>query len=623
MNTAPKTVFFYITDNGRSLAERLKALYPDSAVRRFEAKAVGELWDESDTLAFIMAAGIVVRTISPLVRDKKSDPAVLVLDEKGKFCVSLLSGHLGGANDRAREVAAFLGGEAVITTASDVNNMPSLDLWAVEQGLAIEDWNLLPGLGTRLIDNGTLRVYTERELPLPGAFLRVADPRSADLLITARADVYRDAPVEGAEGTAVPMPIKDQLYLRPKSLIIGMGCNSGTSAGEIEEVVTTTLASHNLSPLSLTAVATIDLKAQEPGIKTFVEKFGYGLVSFTPDELNAVEGVAPSSEAVLKATGAYAVSEPAARLAAGTETLLVAKQKKGNVTVAVAEKGSLQAGTKGNGRAAKKAVPAPSPSGSAAASSRKGKVFVVGTGPGGVEYITPYAQEIIRTADAIAGYGTYLELIEELIKGKEVFTTGMTGEVDRCRHAIDVARTGKTVAVISGGDPGIYAMAGLVFELLRAAAPAGPDASAPDVEVVPGISALNACASRLGAPLMHDFAAISLSDRLTPWELIEKRLAAAASADFVIALYNPKSLGRPEHINTARAVCLKHRSAETPVGIVKGATRENERVIITNLRDMLNHDIDMQTTVIIGNSHTFTWGRWMITPRGYEEKGKY
>jgi precorrin-3B C17-methyltransferase len=143
-----------------------------------------------------------------------------------------------------------------------------------------------------------------------------------------------------------------------------------------------------------------------------------------------------------------------------------------------------------------------------------------------------------------------------------------------------------------------------------------------EIEVIPGISALNACAARLGAPLMHDFAVISLSDRLTPWELIEKRLAAAAMSDFVIVLYNPKSMGRPEHINKARAIFLRHRSTETPVGIVKGAMRENESIIITNLRDMLNCDIDMQTTVIIGNSQTFTWNNRMITPRGYEFKIK-
>ncbi|MBZ0158247.1 MAG: precorrin-3B C(17)-methyltransferase [Alphaproteobacteria bacterium] len=263
----------------------------------------------------------------------------------------------------------------------------------------------------------------------------------------------------------------------------------------------------------------------------------------------------------------------------------------------------------------------------------KSALYIVGTGPGSTEHITPYAQDIIRKSDVIVGYGTYLDLIPELIKDKEVFSTGMTKETDRCRKAVELALAGKTVTVISGGDPGIYAMAGLVFEMLRTSPPVSPCAacspengtggkkdSLPHVEVIPGISALNACASRLGAPLMHDFACISLSDRLTPWDTIEKRLAAAAAADFVVVLYNPKSMGRQEHISTARSILLKHRSTETPVGLVKAAMRPEERVVLTNLRDMLNHEIDMQTTVIIGNSTTFTWEGWMITPRGYEKK---
>ncbi|MDP3258979.1 MAG: precorrin-3B C(17)-methyltransferase, partial [Thermodesulfovibrionales bacterium] len=226
-----------------------------------------------------------------------------------------------------------------------------------------------------------------------------------------------------------------------------------------------------------------------------------------------------------------------------------------------------------------------------------------------------------------------------LIKDKEIVSTGMTQEIDRCKKAVELAMSGKTVSVISGGDPGIYAMAGLVFELLRAVEQQNSrtaeqqfvDTTAlllycttalPDVEVIPGISALNACAARLGAPLMHDFASISLSDRLTPWKLIEKRLYAAAKADFVIILYNPKSKGRAEHIDRAREIILKCREPETPVGIVKGAMRENERVIITDLKNMLLHDIDMQTTVIIGNSQTFVWDSRMITPRGYEGKLK-
>lgn len=246
-----------------------------------------------------------------------------------------------------------------------------------------------------------------------------------------------------------------------------------------------------------------------------------------------------------------------------------------------------------------------------------GKIYVIGTGPGSVEHITPYARKAITHSDTIVGYGTYMELISGLLDKKEVFSTGMTREIERCRKAVEIAGTGKTVAVISGGDPGIYAMAGLVLELCKEA---GIDAPVVDLEIIPGISALNACAARLGAPLMHDFASISLSDRLTPWERIEKRLDASASADFVIVLYNPKSKGRTAHIERAREIILKYRTPETPVGIVRGAMRENERIVITDLSDMLRHQIDMQTTVIIGNSSTYRWKDFIVTPRGYERK---
>lgn len=244
----------------------------------------------------------------------------------------------------------------------------------------------------------------------------------------------------------------------------------------------------------------------------------------------------------------------------------------------------------------------------------QGKLYVVGTGPGSLKHLTLAARDALVEADCVVGYGTYLELIPELLKGKEVLSSEMMKEVDRCRKSLEMAATGRTVALVSGGDPGIYAMAGLVFEMAR------ENNYQVAVEVIPGIAALNACAARLGAPLMHDFAAISLSDLLTPWEMIEKRIRAAAAADFVIVLYNPKSKRRTEQIVQARDIILSERDPDTPVGIVTAATRENERIELTTLEEMLHSDIGMQSTVIIGNSHTFTWQDLMITPRGYRKK---
>ncbi len=202
----------------------------------------------------------------------------------------------------------------------------------------------------------------------------------------------------------------------------------------------------------------------------------------------------------------------------------------------------------------------------------------------------------------------------------------MRQEVDRCSKAVELATEGKSVAIICSGDPGIYAMAGLVFEIAKMREESvGVDCRSPaqsiDIEVVPGIPALSACASRLGAPLMHDFASISLSDLLTPWKTIVKRLEAASAADFVIVIYNPKSKGRPDNINKAREIILNYRPEETPVGIVQAASRENEKATVTDLKSMLHCEIDMQSTVIVGNSQTFVWNNRMVTPRGYG--GKY
>lgn len=241
-------------------------------------------------------------------------------------------------------------------------------------------------------------------------------------------------------------------------------------------------------------------------------------------------------------------------------------------------------------------------------------IYVVGTGPGSTEYLTPAALAAIINSDVIIGYRTYLDLLPDLLIGKTVISSAMMQEVERCTLAFTEAEQGHIVCLISGGDPGIYAMAGLVYEI------AVERDSTIEIKVIPGLAALNSCAARLGAPLMHDFAAISLSDLLTPWSTIDRRLHAAASADFVIVLYNPKSKKRTEHIRQAREIVLGYRPGSTPVGIVTAATREHEEVVVTDLANMLEAKIGMQSTVIIGNSTTFTWRGKMITPRGYKDK---
>lgn len=237
------------------------------------------------------------------------------------------------------------------------------------------------------------------------------------------------------------------------------------------------------------------------------------------------------------------------------------------------------------------------------------KIFVIGIGPGSKEHISPYAAECIKKADIIAVYSGYVQHIEDFIKDKDIFTTGMTGEVERCRHAVKAAQKGKTSAVISSGDCGLYGMAGLVLELTE-----NTDI---DVEIVPGISAVFAAAAKLGAPLTHDTSLISLSDRLTDYSTIMKRVSLAAQGDFVIALYNPKSKTRVNHLREAVEKISFFRTPQTPVGIVRNACRKNEQILITELNSIDFDLIDMFTIVIVGNSSTYIKNGKMITPRGY------
>lgn len=247
-----------------------------------------------------------------------------------------------------------------------------------------------------------------------------------------------------------------------------------------------------------------------------------------------------------------------------------------------------------------------------------GKILIVGFGPGSLEHITVRARAALQESQVIISYHTYMGLIRDLLTNQDIICTGMTEEVSRVQKAVDLAIEGKVVAIISSGDAGVYGMAGLVYEVLIERGWHSGDN--PTVEIIPGISAINSCASLLGAPVMHDACTISLSDHLTPWEVIEKRIEAAAAADFVIAVYNPKSGRRTQQIVEAQRIVLKYRDPLTPVGLVNSAYRDRQQVIRTTLGDMLNEDIGMLTTVIIGNSSTFYHDDVMITPRGYQRK---
>lgn len=555
---------FYISEAGEKLARKIITIYPEAEKLKYAKKAVGEIWGEAESIVFIMACGIAVRAIAPFVKDKKDDPAVVALDEKGQNAISLLSGHLGGANRITMELAGLFNANPVISTATDLNGLYSIDLFASEKGFMIENPALLSKISARHLGEKKLSIHSDIEMNFPPDYEKTG-PEKADVIVSNRVHPHKC------------------LYLRPKNLIIGVGLNSGTSAEEIGASVRAVFKENGFSFDSIKLIATHEKKLSEPGLADFARESGIPLRGFMPQELNSVLNINESG-AAKRALGVQGVAEPSAILASHNGRLLLQKVKRGNITLAVAESNEIV-------------------------------IYVIGTGPGGLEHITPRALLLIREADVIVGYKTYLEQIKSLIKDKEIKASGMMQEVDRAKAALETAQTGNKVCVISGGDPGIYGMAGLLLEVAK-----NSNGRPVRVEVIPGISALNACASRLGAPLMHDFAVVSLSDRLTPWEVIESRLEAAAKADFVIVLYNPRSKSRTRQIERAREIILKVRAGDTPVGIVKGATREDEKIILTTLADLPFAEIDMQSTVIIGNSNTERFGDYLITPRGYEKK---
>ncbi|NER34234.1 MAG: precorrin-3B C(17)-methyltransferase [Oscillatoria sp. SIO1A7] len=419
----------------------------------------------------------------------------------------------------------------------------------------------------------------------------------------------------------------------PRVLWVGIGCERGTSKAVMEKAIAQVFQANNLAEEAIAGIATIDLKADEVGLLELCQERDLPLRVFSAERLRSLSVPTPS-EIVNKEVGTPSVAEAAAILAAleaGSAIVPVSNpnspenseqandgqnSKDPNDSKLTTQNSNLLITKQifrleGQPGAATIAVSR----GEREYTGREGKLLLVGIGPGQLEQMTPAAQMAITGADAIIGYSLYINLISSLLRpGQIVESLPIAWERQRAERAIALANWGLTVAVVSSGDAGIYGMAGLVFEQLRAQ---NWDGKTPGVEVFPGITALQAAASRLGAPLMHDFCAISLSDLLTPWPVIEKRLEAAARGDFVTALYNPRSQTRTEQISVARQIFLQHRDAQTPVAIARSVYRERELITITTLEKMLDFPIDMLSTVLIGNQSTGFYENWLITPRGY------
>jgi precorrin-3B C17-methyltransferase len=399
--------------------------------------------------------------------------------------------------------------------------------------------------------------------------------------------------------------------LSPRTrLALGLGCDRGTPVETLETALAEALAACGGQPEQVGAVASIDLKADEAGLLELARRRGW-TIRFYPAATLAQVAVPNPSETVRKYTGTPSVSEAAALQVGGVamDQLLIEKHKhRGpdgrNATISIARMPPMS-------------ETQPSPS-TPAGFVPGGKIMLVGLGPGSHDHLTARARGAIAEADTVIGYVTYIRLVAELLEGKEVIKKSMTEELDRAIEALDRARQGRKVALVSSGDAGVYGMAGPTFEVLFQAGWT-PDCGI-EVEIVPGASALNTCAALVGAPLTHDFCAISLSDLLTPWPTIARRLDAVAMADFVVALYNPKSGRRTRQILEAQRLFLRHRAPDTPVAIVKSAYRPKQRVEFTTLAQMAEADIGMLSTVLIGNSNTFIRHGLMVTPRGYANK---
>ena len=548
--------------------------------------ALAGAFDRYRGLVLIMPLGAAVRLLAPFLKDKQTDPAVVVLDEVGAQAIAMLSGHVGGANALARQVAAAVGARPIITTAADLLGLPALDLLGQKWGWVIEEPTGLTPASAAIVNGEPVGVYQDageddwwREAPANVLRSSSLDDLTAATVVARIVISDRILPLADADGALV--------VFRPKTLVVGIGCVRGTTVDELDALVQTTLADHSLAIGSVRALATIDLKRDEAGLSALAARHGWPMQYFPAEELAAVDAPSGPSAEVLRAVGAPGVCEPAALRAADVATLVVPKVKTPRATVAVARVG---------GR------------------TMPGRLTVVGLGPGALEDLTERGRQALQTAEVVVGYHSYLDQVRPWLGPKAYHGSPIGDEIERCALALTLARSGCRVALVSSGDAGIYGMAGPVLELL-AAAEATLDPVA--VEVIPGVSAANAAAALLGAPLMSDFAVISLSDLLTPWELIKRRLDAVGAADLVVALYNPASARRRDHLARAQQILLRYRPAETPVGLVRNASRPGQVVTVTDLEHLLDHSVDMLTVVIVGNCATIRVGDRLVTRRGY------
>ncbi|MFC9750401.1 precorrin-3B C(17)-methyltransferase [Streptomyces niveus] len=566
------------TAAGAAARDRLATAWPDRT-RVYDGpvrEAVERAFAECDQLVCFLATGATVRLLAPLLADKSTDPGVVCVDEAGRYAVSLLGGHGGGANSLATEVGSTLSATPVITTATDATGIPGLDTL----GLPFE--GAVATVTRAMLDGAPVTLRADTVWPLPPLQPNVTAGGAGGVPPTP-GTVRPDATLLVSD-RVVPLGPAD-VVLRPPSLVVGVGASRGVGVDEVYGLVVDVLRDAGLSVLSVGELATVDAKADEPGIVGAAAELGVPVRTYPADVLASVDVPNPS-DAPLAAVGTPSVAEAAALAAAGRDgELLVPKRK---------------SSPQGRPAMATCAVVRRAP---------RGRLAVVGLGPGARDLVTPRAVAELRRASVLVGLDQYVDQIRDLLRpGTRVIESGLGREEERARTAVAEARAGHAVALIGSGDAGVYAMA----------SPALAEA-ADDIEVVgvPGVTAALAAAAILGAPLGHDHVSISLSDLHTPWEVIERRVRAAAEADIVVTFYNPRSRGRDWQLPKALALLAEHRTGTTPVGVVRNASRPDGTSHLTTLARIDPTTVDMMTVVTVGNTATREIAGRMVTPRGY------
>ena len=588
-----KPVLFVLGASAMQLANKLKQaldaeIHTPSCVAGGDiayAKAtahLGQLFTQGRSIIGLCAAGILIRAIAPHLKDKHSEPPVIAVAEDGSSAVPLLGGH-HGANDLARRIAEFCNGHAAITTASEVRFGFALDDPAAGFTLA-NPQHMKPATAALL--NGAAMALRGATSPFPGTKAQAWEPGFDGIIL--------HVTERQSEGSAT------ELVYHPRTLVMGLGCERHAAPSELIALAEQVLSDNGLAPASLAAITSIDLKADESAIHAVAAHLGVPARFFTVEALSReTPRLKNPSDIVAKEVGVPGVAEAAALAGAGPEADLIV------------EKTRSTRGTCAIGKATAPILTMPG--------RARGIVHVVGLGPGTPDWRAPAATAALASTTDWVGYGLYLDLAADVKSTQQEHRFPLGGEEDRVRHAINLAKEGKDVALICSGDAGIYAMAALVYEVIDL------EPSRIAVNVIPGISAFQAAAAKAGAMIGHDFCCISLSDLLTPWEAIEKRVTAAAEGDFVISFYNPRSLKRRDQLERAFAILAHHRPPDTPVVIASNLGRPEEQVRVIRFADFNPDDVDMLTLVMVGSSQSKSFARGdgttaAYTPRGYAKK---